>query len=77
VQRWVLEWQMQDLKCVKCAVLQGDTAVFGEHCTCGGKWEGSVDRNVVRERIGVTERVAGAYQLRMLGAVLEKVRGLM
>ncbi len=76
VQRWVLEWQMQDLKCVKCGRLQGDTAVFGEHCTCGGKWEGTVDKRGIREHLEVIERVAGSYDLRLLEAVLDSIRGM-
>jgi DNA polymerase epsilon subunit 1 len=77
VQRWVLEGQMQDVRCVKCGVLQSDTTVFMEHCTCGGSWEGTVDRKVLRERIEITERVADAHQLRMLEAFLESIRGIM
>ena len=77
VQRWVVEWQMQDLKCVKCGTVQGDTAVFGDHCTCGGNWEGTVNRKELRERIGVMEQVASAYELRMLETVMKSVRGMM
>ena len=77
VQGWVLEWQMQDLKCIKCGALQGDTTVLRDHCTCGGKWECTVDSKGTRERIGVMERVAGAYELKLLQATLEDIKGMM
>ena len=71
-------WQMQDLKCKKCGVLQGEDAVFREHCGCGGVWEGVLvskgGKEGVRERMRVLERVAGMYGLRMLEGVVEGVR---
>lgn len=76
VQRAVLEWQMQDLKCRKCGVLQGDTAVFAEHCSCGGEWGGTVVKGELVEKLEGMERVARAYGLDMLMKVLERTREL-
>ena len=70
LQGWVLEWQMQDLKCGKCTQLQGDTTAFTEHCTCGGVWEGTVDERTMRNNIDTLRRVAKTYELKMLDAAI-------
>lgn len=79
----VLQWQVQDLQCAKCHALQGDDMVFAERCAgCGGAWEGVLDgkqkqkkREVVR-LLDVLERVAGVYELRMLGDVVRDARAV-
>ncbi|KIX02214.1 DNA polymerase epsilon catalytic subunit A [Rhinocladiella mackenziei CBS 650.93] len=74
VQAALLGWQTQDLKCKKCGVLQGDDGIFGDHCVCGGEWFGTMDRNEIRSRLRVMERVSSAYGLRMLSGVIEGVK---
>ena len=71
----ILMWQIQDLKCKKCGRIQGDIGMFGEHCTCGGSWEGTVQRNTIKKSLGVMERVAHAYELKMLDWVVKGVNG--
>lgn len=68
VQRRVLEWVTQDLKCVKCARIRAND--FMEHCSCAGEWVTSVDREEVRKGLGVYKAVAGFYGFRMLGDVV-------
>lgn len=76
IQASLLGWQMQDLKCKKCGVLQGDDCVFADHCTCGGEWAGIVDRKEISSSLKVMERVASAYGLRMLQGVVEGVKAM-
>jgi DNA polymerase epsilon subunit 1 len=68
VQKLLLEWCTQDLKCAKCARLRSNE--FMEHCACAGEWVGTKDRAVVRKRLGVYASVASFYELRMLEAVV-------
>ena len=73
VQRALVEWETQDLKCAKCRKIRVNE--FMEHCGCGGEWAGSVGRESVVEALSVLGRVAGFYGLRMLGGVVEDVVG--
>jgi DNA polymerase epsilon subunit 1 len=68
VQKLLLEWCTQDLKCGKCARLRSNE--FMEHCACAGEWVGTKDRAVVKKRLGVYASVARFYELRMLEAVV-------
>jgi DNA polymerase epsilon subunit 1 len=68
VQKLLLEWCTQDLKCAKCARLRSNE--FMEHCACAGEWVGTKDRAVVKKRLGVYASVASFYELRMLEAVV-------
>lgn len=71
VHKLIAEWQTQDLKCAKCGTLRVND--FMEHCGCGGAWAGTVDRDEVLKDLGVLERVAGGYGLKMLGVVVDEV----
>ena len=73
VQKAVVEWQTQDLKCGKCKKIRVND--FMEHCGCSGAWVASVDREKVVREMRVLERVAGSYGLRMLGQVVGEVLG--
>ncbi|KIW66546.1 DNA polymerase epsilon catalytic subunit A [Phialophora macrospora] len=74
LQAMLLRWQMQDIKCKKCGVLQSDDSSFADHCSCGGHWVGTVELRDVKDRLSVTARVAQAYGLKMLIQVLEGVK---
>lgn len=74
IQASLLSWQTQDLKCKKCGVLQGDDSIFGDHCSCGGEWTGTMDRGEIKTRLRVMERASSAYGLRMLSSVIEGVK---
>jgi DNA polymerase epsilon subunit 1 len=76
IQALILKWQIQDLRCRKCGILQGDVGMFGEHCTCCGVWEGTVQRSEIKKTLGVMERVAHAYELKMLDRVVQGVSGV-
>ncbi|KAF2033241.1 DNA polymeras-like protein epsilon [Setomelanomma holmii] len=70
VQKTVLEWCTQDLKCNKCKRLRSNE--FMEHCACAGEWVATKDRKEVKTRLNVYGNVAGFYGLRMLEAVVEE-----
>ncbi|RMD43043.1 hypothetical protein DV735_g2091, partial [Chaetothyriales sp. CBS 134920] len=74
VEREIVAWQLQDVKCAKCGGLMGDDAVLKEHCGCGGNWVGVGNRKQVKQRVDVAARVARVYGLRLLDAVLEGQR---
>jgi DNA polymerase epsilon subunit 1 len=73
VQKVVLEWCTQDLKCGKCKRLRSNG--FMEHCTCAGEWVGTKDRGELKKRLQVYENVAGFYDLKMLEAVAQECLG--
>ncbi|KAH7095074.1 hypothetical protein FB567DRAFT_20060 [Paraphoma chrysanthemicola] len=70
VQKVVLEWCTQDLKCSKCKNLRSNE--FMEHCACAGEWIATKDRKDVKTKLKVYGNVAGFYGLRMLEAVVEE-----
>ncbi|KAF1988280.1 DUF1744-domain-containing protein [Aulographum hederae CBS 113979] len=71
VQRLLVQWTEQDVKCRKCKRLRANE--FVEHCACGGEWAGCVDAGEVRGRLRVLGSVAGWYGLELLGRVVEEV----
>jgi DNA polymerase epsilon subunit 1 len=70
LQRLVLEWASQDLKCAKCKRLRSND--FMEHCACAGEWVATKDRGEVRRKMGVYARVAEFYGLKMVEGVVEE-----
>ena len=71
VQKALVEWQTQDLKCAKCRKIRVND--FMEHCGCSGVWVGTVDRDDVVGKLRVLERVSKIYKLKMLEGVMEDV----
>ncbi|KAF2814826.1 DUF1744-domain-containing protein [Mytilinidion resinicola] len=70
VQKMVVEWCTQDLKCGKCGRLRANE--FMEHCACAGEWVGTRKREDVKSRLGVYGSVAGFFGLGMLASVVEE-----
>jgi DNA polymerase epsilon subunit 1 len=70
VQKVVLEWCSQDLKCGKCSRLRSNE--FMEHCACAGEWVGTKNRADIKKRLSVYDSVAGFYGLKMLEAVVHE-----
>lgn len=70
VQKVVLEWCTQDLKCSKCKRLRSNE--FMEHCACAGEWLGTKNRADVKKRLNTYNNVAEFYGLRMLEAVVQE-----
>ena len=68
IQKMIVEWQTQDLKCKKCRTIRVND--FMEHCGCSGEWVATVDREVMVRRVRVLEGVSGFYGLRMLAGVV-------
>ncbi|OCL01676.1 DNA polymeras-like protein epsilon [Glonium stellatum] len=68
VQKMVVEWCTQDLKCVKCSRLR--TNEFMEHCACAGEWISTRKREEIKSRLKIYGNVAGFFGLVMLGAVV-------
>ena len=71
VQKVIVQWQTQDLKCKKCKKIRVND--FMEHCGCSGEWVGTMDRDGVEKGLRVLERVSGFYTLKMLGGVVGDV----
>ncbi|KAI4260020.1 MAG: hypothetical protein LQ352_000516 [Teloschistes flavicans] len=73
VEKMLVEWQTQDLRCGKCKRIRVNG--FMEHCGCGGEWEGTVmgGKEEVVRRLKVVQRVAGGLGMRMLGSVVRQV----
>jgi len=76
LQATVFQWQMQDIKCKKCGVLQSDDSSFADHCSCGGQWVGTVELREVKQRLSVAHKVAQGYGLRMLTSVVEDLESM-
>ena len=71
VQKMIVQWATQDLRCAKCKGVRVNE--FMEHCACSGVWVGTMKREKVEEDLRVLGRVAGSHGLRMLGGVVEGV----
>jgi DNA polymerase epsilon subunit 1 len=76
VEKEVVRWHTQDLRCKKCGGLQGDDSIFKEHCSCGGEWTISLEKSAVRERMSIVHRVADTYGMRLLLSVIESVQAM-
>ena len=72
VQRIVLEWSTQDVRCVRCA--QPRTNDFMEHCACAGEWTGTVKAEDVGKRLETYMEVSRFYKMRMLETCVGEVR---
>ncbi|KAF2122520.1 hypothetical protein BDV96DRAFT_482096 [Lophiotrema nucula] len=70
VQKLVVEWCTQDLKCGKCSRLRSNE--FMEHCACAGEWVGTKQRGDVKKKLNVYGNVAGFYELKMLEGVVQE-----
>ena len=71
VQRIVLEWTTQDVRCERCA--QPRTNDFMEHCMCAGKWVGTMNMDGVSRRLEVYMEVSRFFEMRMLEACVGEV----
>lgn len=71
VQRMLVQWHTQDLKCVKCKRIRVND--FMEHCGCSGTWVATVSLEAVIGELKVLDRVAGFYGLKMLARVVADV----
>jgi len=70
VQKMVLEWCTQDLKCGKCKRLRSNE--FMEHCACAGEWVATKNKQEIKRKMNVYGNVARFYTLGMLEAVVEE-----
>jgi DNA polymerase epsilon subunit 1 len=73
VQKMGIQWMTQDLKCRKCSRIR--TNDFMDHCACAGEWITTVKKDDMVKRLRIYEAVAAFYGLKMLGNVLEGVKG--
>ncbi|KZF24567.1 DNA polymeras-like protein epsilon [Xylona heveae TC161] len=73
VEKLVLEWQVQDLKCAKCGALRVND--FLDHCSCSGIWKPTVDRTKSLRSLKVISNVSKFYGFRMLTGMVEEVVG--
>ncbi|KAF2197549.1 DUF1744-domain-containing protein [Delitschia confertaspora ATCC 74209] len=70
VQRLLIEWCTQDLKCKRCGRLR--TNEFMEHCACAGEWQAMLKREDVVRKLGVYKNVGRFYKLGMLESVVDE-----
>lgn len=73
VQKMLVQWQTQDLRCAKCKKLRIND--FMDYCACSGEWVATVSRDVILKELAISERVAKFYGLKMLGGVVGDVLG--
>lgn len=73
VQKQVVAWTTQDLKCGKCSKVRVNE--FMEHCSCAGVWVATIDKNEVVRRLEVFGAVSEFFGFRMLGEVVGEVLG--
>lgn len=71
VQRMLVQWQTQDLRCAKCKRIRIND--FMEHCGCSGTWVATVSLEAVTAELRVLDRVAEFYGLKMLARVVADV----
>lgn len=71
VEKMVIEWTTQDIKCTRCGGVRLNE--FAEHCPCSGAWGESVRRDETVRRLKVYGGVADWFGLRMLDAVVKEV----
>lgn len=73
VQKTMLQWMTQDMKCKKCARIR--TNDFTDHCACAGEWTTTLRSDEVLKQLRIYDAVAAFYGLRMLESVLKGVMG--
>lgn len=71
VQRMLVQWQTQDLRCAKCHKIRIND--FMEHCGCSGTWVATVSLEGVMAELRVLDRVADFYGLKMLARVVADI----
>ena len=71
VQKTLVQWQTQDLRCAKCKKIRIND--FMEYCACSGEWAATVSRDTIVKELAILDRVAKFYGLKMLGAVVGDV----
>ena len=71
VERIVVEWSTQDLKCGKCRSIKVND--FMEHCSCSGEWVETLRKEDILRRLRVYKNVGSFYGLRMLADVVKGV----
>lgn len=71
VQKMVLQWSSQDLKCGKCGRLRVND--FMEHCSCAGEWVATVNWDEIKERLGVYDHVGRCFGFGMVVAAVEEL----
>lgn len=71
VQKMVLQWTTQDLKCGKCGRIR--TNDFMDHCSCAGEWVCTVKKDEVMKQLKIYRVVGQFYGFRMLEDVVRSV----
>ncbi|KAG9991704.1 DUF1744-domain-containing protein, partial [Aureobasidium melanogenum] len=68
VQKLVLQWTTQDLKCSRCGRIRQNE--FMDHCSCAGEWIVTCKREEVVKQLKVFGHVGSFYGMRMLEDVV-------
>ncbi|KAI9677772.1 MAG: DNA polymerase epsilon catalytic subunit [Trizodia sp. TS-e1964] len=69
VEQLLVAWSTQDLKCVKCKLIQVNDLM--EHCGCSGEWGLSMSKEEVTRKLKIFRNVSKFYGLKMLEDVVE------
>ncbi|KAL1924531.1 uncharacterized protein VTP21DRAFT_4185 [Calcarisporiella thermophila] len=72
VQRWMMAYQLQDLRCGKCHAVK--MANLNLHCACSGPYQTTQSRGEFARRIGILRNIARFHKLELLSEVVEWVQ---
>lgn len=71
VHGYIVEWQVQELKCSKCGGSR--ISEYTEYCSCSGSWVGNVDGTLIQEKLQAMNTASRFYGMRMLESVVRRV----
>lgn len=71
VQKTILKYQVQDIKCLKCKRIREDD--LSEHCPCSGAWGETVPYSSIKDRLETFKHVAKFYQFKLLENVIDSL----
>lgn len=75
LQRRVVSYQLQDLRCGKCKTMKSEN--LRSHCDCSGEYQMSETRQDLVKRLQVTSRVADFHNLQILATAVEWMQELL
>lgn len=74
LQRRVVSYQLQDLRCSKCKTMKGEN--LRSNCDCSGEYQMAETRQELSKRLQVTRNVAEFHKLATLGAAVDWMRSM-
>lgn len=71
IYKMLTQYQVQDLKCVKCKRIREDD--MSEHCSCSGEWAETVPRSEILKRMSIFSHAAHFYGLKLLQELVDEI----